>query len=446
MALAVAGLVVGFVWAVGGGEPAYWFGGARVVEPGALLADADRRFLRAVYREDAAVGAGARCFFSRMPPDRNIRAVLRCGPVLHYQGDPDRPWDDVALVAEVADGRARLSLATATADETAVEGQALKAGEVLSRPDGRTPATATALGLPPTRRVVPGAVAVVAGPRAVPGADSGQLRGPGRLEVAVEVVGVAPTIEVAGRGPRRAAAGEEFVVFTVAIRGAAGTSLELVSGARRVPLPEEARDGRSRLAVSAPAGEDVFLEATYRGIGRALSVRTGEPAGPARSFATAPPAAILDIPIAGQEVPAGPTGTMARLRPFSLGAVELLDHSDWLGAPAPGRAWLAVAVDGFAVPRVDDAAGVRVDPAASFVVVLPGGEARPALEVGEPPGGTTVYFDVPADGRAFALRVAPTFVIEGGPGAGAVAFAVTEVPVELREIPLGLVAERSRSR
>ncbi|MGH9157247.1 MAG: hypothetical protein ACRD1K_15730 [Acidimicrobiales bacterium] len=155
------------------------------------------------------------------------------------------------------------------------------------------------------------------------------------------------------------------------------------------------------------------------------------------------PGATLDRSVEGQELGVGPAGAVA-LRPFSLATTELLAHSEWLGSAPPGRAWLALGLRDFAVPRVSGSVSVRLDLAASFSLVLAGGQVVPAVEMGEPGVGLTVYFDVPEDLRSFVVRVTPTFGVEGGPAPGPLVFATAEVPVELRPGALGDDRRRPR--
>lgn len=419
----VAGLVAAFVVAIRQTSTTYRYEAAPVRDAEAVLRQADRAFLRAVGREDASVSSGARCHFSRVPPDRDIRLLLRCGPVVHFDGSPQRPWDDVALAAEQADGEVRLSIAG-----DAVPGQALVPGELLTRPDGKRPASPDGLMSPPPPRVAPGAVGVVAGrlPGPVPTATAGRLSGPGDLDVGLRPLGSAGEVEL-GDGPRRAARGEELLVVELTVRSGAGASLEIVAGKRRTALPEEARDGRTVVAASVPPRVDAVVEVGYRGLTRSLSMRTGRPVGDGVALLDQPLAARPAVAVDGQDAPNGGS----RLGSFTIASVDLLAHSEWLGTAPPGQAWVALGLDGFSAPFVSGSQSVRLDLAQSFGLMLADGSVVPGLEVGRPPAGPTVYFAGPLDLRSFVVRVSPTFVVEGGAAPGPLVFGTVEVPVEL---------------
>ncbi|MDQ4069962.1 MAG: hypothetical protein M3203_10910 [Actinomycetota bacterium] len=411
----------------------YRFEGKAVRNDGAVLEAADRAFLRTAHREEASLGDGARCYFSQPRPDADLAPRLRCGPIVHFGGSAQRPWDDVDLTATAVKNGVRLER-----KGSSKTGQALATGELLTRPDGATPPEAKNLAPPPPPRLSPGQVVVAS---STPSETTMRrvetaVLGPGDLNVRIEDLGVAPQVRTSP-GLRRPSFGEELVVATINVRARGGAAMELVAGPRRAPLPEAALQGRHVIAASVPVGSEAVLEITLRGISQRVSLRTGQPVGQSVGVLTERLRVTLNRVVERQQVPFGlgrPQQPVALPR-FTLVEAELLAHSDWLGTAPSGSAWLAVEVQDFSVPTAPDAVAVRLNVAASFSVLLADGRSVPATEFGAPPGGRTVYIPVPEAFRAGVVTITPTFHVEAAGATATLAYPSTEVVLELRPSP-----------
>lgn len=414
---------------------AYAFGGQPVHDADELVGEAERAFLRAVGREDASLGDGAGCFFSQLRSGADIEPALRCGPVVHFGGEADRPWDHLALRT-----RNRAGGADGVTLETTGEvdpGRTLADGELLSRPDGRRPPAATAVATLPSPgppRMAPGGLVVARVPGDLARRAVGTAISPvGELEVTLVELATATEVEV-DDGPRRAARGEELLVAVLDIRGGDGASIEVVTGRRRTLPSEPLGSGRHTLVMSTPVGMDSRLEVTFRGISQSLSLRTGQRAGDRPVLLDERPMVTIGLVVERQEVASGldgPAATVALSR-FTVAEASLLAHSRLLGAAPRGQGWLAVVLDGFGPPSVSGASAVGLDVAASFVVQLPDGRQVMATEFVRTDEGPTAYFVVPDATRAAVVRITPTFAVAGTTGPGRVAFATTEVALDLR--------------
>lgn len=418
---------------------------------------ADRRFLSDVTIEGATIGNSARCFFSRNgKADAPLRNSVFCGPVRHFGDMEPTLWDSYPLAQHLGSQPSTLRVYVVGDPDRNVR---LPDAANLFRFDGHRPEGSAALSPPGVPRVPANYATVLTSDPEVP------LRPvtteiPLGVRAGIRVLGLGEVDQLGTReGQRRAPTGARLVVARVEQYGD-GEGLPVLLSAdvdgRRSELGEvgERREGWAAVAVPVAAGraEMTVTRQTFSGV---VSLRTGAVVSTGPSpipTATVP----LDAKFPREDGRAELGGVLAtaNLSQYSVTAARLSTFSEWVGFADQDKAWLIVHFDSlprplvynasFSAPLLDDTT-VVLDTAKSFQFAPATGEPVSAVDVGRPDAGATagvpgpeghdVFFLVPKETRAGALRIAPTFSISARVGQ---ATANTSIGFTPREVPLKL--------
>jgi hypothetical protein len=261
--------------------------GQPVADPQGVLAEAQRHFVSYATGRHGTLGSDARCWFQRPADSSDVAGTLLCGPVLFYDGDPQAPYLQFALIAH---GTASPVHLEALDHPTAADPAAAASGTTLVRPGVtahpvRT-ADITAPTPPPAARNVLAMTDAVhpadllqAPPTAVIGSDTITLTlksyGP------VDAVGT-------GAAERSAPAWLQLFAFELAFTGGENgfaplskLDLGVAIGAappRPLHLPATGVDkGGQLFVVATPPTELLFLVFTEDGVTQRLSLRDATP-------------------------------------------------------------------------------------------------------------------------------------------------------------------------
>jgi hypothetical protein len=382
-----------------------------VVEPEAVLADADEVLAGYVEDRHGVAADDSQCWFELTESDgHEVRDALACGPVLFVDGDVERTWLHFPVTSDVDGGDVRLSVADLPTDP---EPDRLADPGLLRRPDGGSPPAGS------------GGLEVPAPPQADAGwSATGPFddvswsapEGPARLSgpaAAVTVTGLAQPDRIgAGDDARRPADGEQLVAvqYTIAPgEGTSGTPPTLsyqVDGAAPVAVePGLVAPGTTVEAVlSVPEStEAADLVVDDAGIQQRLSLLTGAP-GSGNLQVLARTNRIAEINTAPQlEGTLSAPGKISAVFPFTVTVARAsLQWSAGGKQPAdPGRAFLVLDV-ALSVP--DTAPGAV--PVEYLSLTLPDGSVARAGDLNDDPAMVLPAFEVPAGFTAGTLTFA----------------------------------------
>jgi len=379
--------------------------GRYVVEPAAVLADADEALADYVQERDGARSEDSRCWFEAADAEGDdVGDTLLCGRVLFVDGDADRSWLRFPLSASPQGGDVRVTVAALPTDP---EPERLADPGLLRRPDGGSPPEDLAgLQVPPPARAEPGWAAV--GPFA--GVEYAVPEGPSRLSgpaAAFTVTGLATPDRIgSGDDARRPAEGQRFVAVTYTIAGGEGvsatppTATYQVAGADPVPVePAQIAPGTTvEAVVSVPedAG-NADLVVVDGGLEQRLSLLTGAPAEDnVQVLARANRRADVDVT---QQLVATLSAPDRVSAPFPVTVGLNSATLQWFAGPGaattpsdPGRAFFVVDI-GMALP--DSPYGAV--PLDYLYLTLPDGTVLRPLDLDDDPARVLPAFDVPAD-------------------------------------------------
>jgi hypothetical protein len=405
-------------------------GGRYVIEPEAVLAEADQVLASYVQDRHGVIADDGGCWFELAGADgHEVRDAAVCGPVLFVDGDPDRTWLHFPMTETADGGDVRLTVAGLPVNP---EPDRLADPGLLRRPGGGDPPEgAGGLQVPPPPR--PDAGWSATGP--FPDVTYTEPQAPSRLSgpaAAVTMTGLAEPARVGtGDDARRPAEGERFVAVRYAIDRGEGRSTTppavsyQVSGAEPVPVaPALIGPGTVVEAViSVPEdAEAADLVVDDAGFQQRLSLLTGAP-GPDNLQVLARVNRRVDLN-ASQEL----TGTLSAPGlaptpfPFTVnmtrGTLQWFAGADGTKQPAdPSRAWLVLDVSMSITGSPPSAAPVEY-----LSLTLPDGDVVRAIDLNDDPGFVLAAFDVPAGFTAGVIGFAgiatfpDTAVADFGPG------------------------------
>ena len=414
--------------------------GRYVIEPEAVLADADEALAGYVEERNGVRSDDSRCWFEGQDAEGDdVRSALLCGPVLFVDGDSERSWLRFPLNASPQGGDVRLTVAALPTDPAP---ERLAEPDLLRRPDGGSPPDDSAgLEVPAPVRAEPGWAAV--GP--FTGVEYTAPEGPSRLSgpaAAFTVTGLASPDRIgAGDDARRPAEGERFVAVTYTITGGEGlsstppTASYQVAGAAPVAVePALVAPGTTVEAVvsvpeDAASADLVVLDG---GLEQRLSLLTGAPAdGNVQVLARANRRA--DVNVAQQLVAtvSAPDRVPAQF-PFTVSVTSA--SLRWFAGPGnaktpsdPSRALLVLDM-GMALPDTPPSA-VPLD---YLYLTLPDGAVLRPIDLNDDPAFVLPAFDVPADLTTGVLGFQGAAVFPDGAiadfGTGRLDVAVTVLP------------------
>jgi len=378
--------------------------GRDIVEPEAVLTDAESTLGRIVGERNGATNDESACYFvARNAETTDIEDRLVCGPVLFVDGDETQPYLTFPLEASAGEGDATLTVADEPDSPAPAE---LADPELLRRPDGASPPEGSGgLAVPQPPRAEEGIFTVVPldGLELESTPVNARIGSP-TMSIDVSAIGE-PERYGQGDDARRPAEGEKFVAFEIATGpGERGPVAEFslavqVDEDDPIPLPEDAdlSSEPAGMAISVPDdAEDVSLVVSEGSLVQRLSLITGEP-DPGN-------VAVWQRANRGQALSFSQGVTLRASQPgfvtedlagtLTAQAVELTYFAGPNADRAPsGPSQALLVVD--AALTLDGQVG-QLDPP-FWTLTLPDGTVLPAGDLNDDPSLIAIAFEVPAD-------------------------------------------------